>query len=506
MTTEVTPDPVGVERADKEALPAGGSVREPAIRGSIWTLGGYAVSQLFRLGSSIILARLLFPAVFGEVALIYTIFTALQLFSDVGIWAAVIQHPRGEDPRFLNTAWTLGVIRGSVIWLVSWIVAFPAAWFYGQPNLAWLIPAAGLGAVFNGCESTSIFLARRHLRLERLTFMEVLAQVLGSLTTIALALALRRGDVPHDPRAVWVVVIGVLVSWLVRLLFTHLAMPGPSLRFELDRDSVREMFRFGRWIFLATAMTFLAGPADRLIFGKMIPIGLLGVYGIAGSLAVLPTEAVLRLGSAVIFPALSRVVGRPDFPQLFKRVRLPLVVGGALLVTGVIASGPFLVRVLYDSRYADAGWILQYLGAMSWFQILESVNGSALLAKGRSDWTAAGNAAKLAGMCTFIPLGFALRGFPGALAGIVVSELLRYAASAVGLARLGISVVSRDAIFTAGVGVVAGVGFWTGTQTAGHFHSPLAGFLVAGVIAVVFWGLVGLRYWRPGVIRRVTGA
>lgn len=490
------------EESSSETRP--GAVRAPAIRGSIWTLGGYAFSQLFRLGSSIILARLLFPAVFGEVALVYTVTTALQLFSDVGIGPAIIQHPRGETPRFLNTAWTLGVIRGVMIWIGSWAVAFPVAWFYDQPNLRWLIPVAALGAISNGFEAPAIFLARRHIQLERLTVMEVLSQVLGSIATIALALGLRWAWGPQDHRAVWAVVIGGLVGWAVRLAFTHLAMPGPTPSFDFDRESLRSLFHFGRWIFLATVLTFLAGPADRLIFGKLIPLALLGVYGIAANLAMLPTEAVSRLGSAVVFPALSRVAERGDFRQLFHRIRLPLVVGGAMLATGVIAAGPFLVRILYDSRYADAGWILQYLGAMSWFQILESVNGAALLAKGRSDWTAAGNASKLVGMCLFIPLGFYLRGFPGALGGIVLSEGLRYASSALGLSRLGIPVAGRDIVFSLGISAVAVIGFWSGTRVGDHFHSAIAGFLVAGSISTLTWGLLGLRYWQPGFIRRAA--
>jgi len=492
-------------RDESSSDPRQASMRVPAIRGSIWTLGGYAASQVFRLGSSIILARLLFPSVFGEMALVYTTYTALQLFSDVGIGPAIIQHPRGEEQRFLNTAWTVGVLRGVLLWLASWAVAFPVAWFYGQPNLAWLIPVAALGAVFNGFESTSKDLARRHLRLERLTLMELLAQVLGSGATIGLALIFRSVLGPQDSRAIWAIVIGGLVNWLVRLVFTHVAMPAPPLRFELDRESLRALFHFGRWIFLATLLTFLAGPADRLIFGKMIPLALLGVYGIAANLALLPTEAVSRLGTAVVFPALSRVAGRGDYGQVFHRIRLPLVLGGAMLVTGVIGAGPFLVRIVYDSRYADAGWILQYMGAMSWFQILESVNGSALLAMGRSNWMAAGNASKLLGMCVFIPLGFHLHGFPGALGGVVLSEVLRYVASAVGLSRLGIRVTGRDGILTMGVATVATVGFWSGTRAGDSLESALAGFLVAGSIAAGTWGLLGLRHWRPGYFRWGAG-
>jgi O-antigen/teichoic acid export membrane protein len=476
--------------------PPGGSLRAGAIRGSVWTLGGHVFAQLLRLVSNVILARLLFPAVFGQMALVYTFVTGLQLFSDVGTGPAIIQSPRGDDPRFLRTAWTITLVRGFVLWGAAWAIAIPMASFYGQPLLAWLIPAAGFNAVLNGLESTSPSQARRHMRVGLLTVMEITSQVVGSLTTIALALLNRHIYGPNDPTAVWAIVGGGLAQALVRLVFTYTVLPGVRPRWLIDRPSLRDLMHIGRWIFVSTLLTFLAGPADRLIFGKMIPMALLGVYGIAANLAVLPTEAILKLGYAVVFPAYARLQERGDFRKVFGRVRMPLLLLGALIVSGLIASGPFLIRVLYDRRYYDAGWILQFLAAMAWFQILEITNGAALLARGRADWVAAGNGTKLAGMVAFLPLGYHLAGFEGALAGLVLAEVLKYLVSAVGVARRGLPVFRGDVFFTIAVGVVSGLAFLAGRATDQAARSSLAGFLAAGTLVTAFWGVWGLRYWR----------
>jgi len=153
------------------------------------------------------------------------------------------------------------------------------------------------------------------------------------------------------------------------------------------------MLRFGRWIFASTVLTFLAAQSDRLIFGRMIPLGLLGVYGIALTLATMPTQAILRIGGMVVFPAYSEVNADPErFKRIFTRIRIPLVVCGAMGITALIASGPALVRVMYRPAYWEAGWILQIMAVVAWFQILECTNGSALLAQGSAEWVAAGNA------------------------------------------------------------------------------------------------------------------
>ena len=230
----------------------------------------------------------------------------------------------------------------------------------------------------------------------------------------------------------------------------------------------------------------------------MIPLSMLGVYGIAAALAVVPLQAVSRLGNSVVFPAYSRLQERVDFHQVFGRVRLPLLVGGALVVSGLIASGPFLIRVLYDKRYADAAWIIQFLGAMTWFQILENANASALLAKGRADWMAAGNGAKLVGMLVFLWLGFALAGFPGALLGLVLAEAMKYAISAAGVARCGLPVLTQDTLFTGVVAAVSLAGFATGSEVSARFQSSLLAFLAAGTLVTGLWAAVALRYWRQG--------
>ena len=478
------------------APPPGGSLRAGAIRGSIWTLGGHALAQLLRLASNVILARLLFPDVFGQMALVYTFITGLQLFSDVGTGPAIIQSRRGDDPTFLRTAWTINVIRGLILWMAAWAIASPMAVFYGQPILAWLIPAAGFSAVINGFDSTRPAQARRIMNVGMLTVMEISSQAAGSIATILLALLNRHLYGPNDPSAVWAIVGGGLTQALVRFAFTHAAFPGVGPRLLLDRVALGELLKMGRWIFVSTMLTFLAGPADRLIFGKMIPMAMLGVYGMAANLAVLPTEAILKLGYAVVFPAYARLQDRSDFHKVFGRVRMPLLLVGALIVSGLIASGPFLIPVLYDRRYFDAGWILQFLAATSWFRILEITNGAALLAKGRADWVAAGNGAKLVGMVAFLPLGYHLASFPGALAGLIFAEILKYLASAVGVARRGLPVFRGDVGFTVAVGGVSGVAYMAGRATEQAARSNLAGFLVAGTLVTVFWGAWGLRYWR----------
>jgi O-antigen/teichoic acid export membrane protein len=469
------------------------AIAAPAIRGSIWTLGGYAASQAIRFLSNIVLTRLLFPEVFGQMALVAVFLQGLNMFSDVGTGPSIIQNPRGDDPVFLNTAWTIQCGRGILLWLAACAVARPVAHFYHQPLFAWLIPAAGLTAVMGGFEATSMHTLQRHLRLGTLTIVDLVTQVLGTIATLVLA---RLDQVLYGPKhagAVWALIGGWYVTGLVRLVASHTVLPGIRHRLSFEPEAARVLFRFGRWIFLSTVLTFFAGQSDRMIFGKMIPLDLLGVYGIALALATIPTQAVQKLGAAVMFPAYSRLAGTPDFGRFFKRVPLPLLIAGAAMVSGLVACGPFLIRVLYDNRYLQAGWIIQYLAVLAWFQILECTNGAALLALGSARWVAAGSATKVLIMLVCIPIGHWLAGFPGALMGLVVSEAAKYVTSAIGVTchRLGGSL--RNIALTALVGAVSCVAILTGVMIARTWNSNLAQLFGAAIVTGTLW--FGLALW-----------
>ena len=98
-----------------------------AMRGSVLTAGAYAVSQALRLASNLILAHLLSPQAFGLMALVSVVLVGLAMFSDMGTGPAIARSPRGDDPAFLDTAYSLHAMRGAGLWLATCVLAWPSA-------------------------------------------------------------------------------------------------------------------------------------------------------------------------------------------------------------------------------------------------------------------------------------------------------------------------------------------------------------------------------------------
>lgn len=440
--------------------PAPTSLASRAARGAVWAAASYGGGQVLRLAGNLVLSRLLFEEAFGLMLLVNTFLIGLTLFSDVGVGPSIVQNERGDERRFLDTAWTVQVLRGLVLWGASCLLALPFAAFYDEPRLAWILPVSGATALIAGFNSTKLFSANRHLHMRALFTVEIASQVVALATMVAWALL---------DRSVWALVAGGLAHSLARMVLSHRVLPGPGNRLHWEARSARSLFHFGRWIFLSTVLTFFVQQSDRLVFGKLIPIPLLGVYGIAAMLAMLPLATLGALSGQVVFPYLSRIRERgEDLGAAFQRMRRPLLVLGGWMLSGLIGAGPLVVRILYDERWYEAGWILQWLAVAGWLASVVSTNEMFLLAMGHSRLLAAAGAGKLVGMLVLIPAGFALGGFPGAVAGFAGAEGLRYLVSSLAARAEGLRGLDQDLRLSSLCALAAGAG-----AAAAHLGRPL---------------------------------
>ena len=104
------------------------------MKAGAWVMGGHVSSQLLRLASNLIMTRLLVPEMFGIMAVANILILGLALLSDLGLKQNIIQSKRGEDPVFINTAWTVQILRGVMITVIALAVAIA---IYAINQLGW---------------------------------------------------------------------------------------------------------------------------------------------------------------------------------------------------------------------------------------------------------------------------------------------------------------------------------------------------------------------------------
>ncbi|WP_445240694.1 oligosaccharide flippase family protein [Microcoleus vaginatus] len=391
------------------------SEKKLAIKGAAWTIASYGSSQIIRFGSNLILTRLLLPELFGLVGLAYVFITGINLFSDIGLAPSIIQNKRGEDPQFLNTAWTLQVIRSLFIFICLIIIAQPVASFYEDPRLRWLIPIIGINSVIGGFKSTATASLERKMAVKKVVIFELGIQIVSTTVMIVWA---------WFDRSIWAILVAGFTAALMELVWSHFLIPGKSNRFAWDKEAAKEIFSYGKWIFVSTALFFLCSQADRLILGKIFTLTMLGIYGIAFTLGDMPRQVIIAISGRVIFPSISMLADLPreelraKILNNRKLILIPLAVGLAIFVS----FGDQLILILYRKEYEAASWMMPILALGIWHTTLHNMMGSCLLAVGKSQYPAMGNLLTFVNLCISIPLGYHLKGNLGAVIAVALGD------------------------------------------------------------------------------------
>lgn len=419
---------------------SGASLKARSLRGTALTGVSFLGQNVIRLGGNLILTRILFPEAFGIMALVQIAMTGLNMFSDLGFRAAIIKDKRWDDPVYLDTAWTLQILRGLLLWLAAWAVASPIAAFYEVPILADLLPVVGLTAVLQGFNSTKMATVNRELTLGRLTVITLGSQFVGLLVTLVLTLWLQ---------SVWGLVLGGLVGPLILAVLSHLSLPGRSNRMRFELSAFHNLIGFGAFIFLASAANFLSSQGDRAILGKYVTLDVLALYGIAYFLATVPQKLLLQLIDKILFPlyASRPPLESPANARTVAKARAGIIAISLLGAALLALIGNWLVILLYDPRYEAAGPLLVLIAIAYMPTICFGNYSVAILAAGNSRGFSTYQILSALLRTALIFLGVTYFGLVGVALAPAVASLLFYPVSVLLIRRYGAWLPLHDAVF-----------------------------------------------------------
>lgn len=409
----------------RQAPSAVAPLRGRVLNAAGWLVGGNISSQALRLVSSLILTRLLLPEAFGLVAAVNTLYFALVMFSDLGVWQSVVKSGRGTEAHFLGTAWSVQLLRSILLCVVILAIAaglylargsghFQRGTVYADPRLPAMVAVLSLCALLQGLESMKLALAQRELKLAHLARLEFGSQLFATLATLMLALA---------TRSVWSLLAGTVVSAGARTALSHWYLPGPSCHPAWDRSSAREIVGFGKWIFLSSVIGFLAANGEKLILGGSLSTASFGVFSIATTLMMAITGVYSSLNAHLLFSTLSEAL-RTDAAaadRVYTRTQQIADVFLGTMAGAVFMVGHWVVVVLYDHRYQNAGWMLEWLG-LGLLALRHQVVEQLMFARGQPAWVSASNTARALSLVLMVPAGFAAAGERGAVAAVVLSQ------------------------------------------------------------------------------------
>jgi O-antigen/teichoic acid export membrane protein len=371
--------------------------------------------NLLRVVSSVILTRLLAPEVFGVVGIIGSVAFVLAMISDLGFQAFVVRHRDGDDPRFLDVVWTIRLLRAAALTAALALLAGPIAGALDKPALAGLIAVSAAFFLLEGLSSLSLVTALRTGALLRLSVMELGVAVVQLAAAVVLAAVWRDA---------WSMVAATLVAGAAKLWLSYAVFPGSRRRWQFDRLWAAELWAFARFVTGSSIISMTLIQADKVVLARLLPLDALGLYILAGNLALAPLAFTSAYASRVLYPLYARVWReRPeDLPGVFyaarRRASALYMVGAG----GLIGVAPLLVGILYDDRYAGAATYLRLLAVTPLFALAAAAANEALTASGRVRATFRASLVKLSWLAVAAPVGFLWAGPIGLVAAVGATE------------------------------------------------------------------------------------
>ncbi len=471
------------EEVSPSAEPEQPGLHKTAVRAFGWTVLAYGVSQVLRLAQNIALSYFVFPEAFGLFTLVNIALQGLFMFSELGVGPSIVQHKHGEDRDFYNTAWTIQIIRSFVLLAAACLIAYPMAQFYDE-RLLWVLPVAGFTALFDGFTSTGVFGAQRRLQIGKLAGLDALSQLIGSVAAVLIAVFITP--------TVWALLSATCFAMATRMVVSHFLIPGTRNRLCWNKYAAGEVISFGKWILLSTIVAFCSMQVDRLVLGKIVSTAVLGVYGVAYAISMLPDITMQKLASNVLHPVLAnyRRESLDALQTKFARMRELLLVISLFLVLGVFSWSEVFFTYVYHTNYIEAGPIAKFLAVNTWISAITTTLVHLVFVVNDSKSLAKSSAVKFVTTFVFSLAGYQLGGIFGFIVAIAIGNLCGHLVLLLALQKSGISCYGQNAKFTAlFIGLAATVEI--GNYALDQLIMPEAGLIVNFVVcaAVGVWAM-----------------
>ncbi len=345
------------------------------INSAAWVLFATGGQQAIRLIGNLILTRLLFPESFGVMAIVFAILVSLNLLADIGLREGVINSDRIDDPQFMRTAWTLQILRTTLMSGLAIAAAYPLAALYKEPILGPVLIAIALSAMITAFKSIALLAYDKRLEVKSQMLITVGVQTAGLILSIIWAW--------YSP-TIWSLVAGQVLAGTLDLILSYALFKGHHSRLAWDKSSVSQLFSYGKWIFISSAISLIVLQGDRLLMGIFLSMSELGIYSVAATWAALATLVSGSLSGRILHPYFKQAIDTHSNFNHIHKVRKML---NAMYVLGCVLLaffGDWLVIFLYDDRYSSAGWMLQILALGQVGRTLTSTLQPFMLASGDS--------------------------------------------------------------------------------------------------------------------------
>ena len=377
----------------------------------------FGTQIVIKLGSSLILTRILRPEAYGIITILMSVTFVIEMIGDINVTLFLIRDKNAEQPKYLNTAWTLQFGRAVFNTIILFICApLIAIHVYHAPELTNPLRFISLMFLVAGFQSLSFPIAIRHKRSRIIMYTELVSTFLSSTFAVIYC---------YYSRDYWGLIYATVLNRGLTAAMTHFYYPELRPKPRFDWVVAKEILGFTKYTMPSSLITLALSQFDKIAFLRLFDLHLLGVYGLASNIAAPVESLITKISQMVLYPRCAHDFRTdPDTYWIKYYTDNVKVFISILLVPAAVGGGArLLIAVLYDSRYALAGPILQAFMLRAILLAVASPAEDLLIATGQSQVILIGNIYRAVGMLVASLTGYYFFGFMGFTYGVALSGL-----------------------------------------------------------------------------------
>jgi lipopolysaccharide exporter len=388
------------------------------FRGDLFaTTFTFGLQALIRLVSSLVLTRVLLPEAYGIITILLSVLYVIANILDTNVSLFIVRDKNAEQPRYLNTAWTMrfgrSLLSSAILYVCAPLIATKV---YNLPDLTLPLRVFSLWFLIDGFESMAFVLAIRRKQARLQMYSELASSVLS--TTFSIVYCYRY-------HTFWGIAFGMLLGRVVMAVLSHQFYREHRPRFFIDLAAAREILVYSKFTIPSSLLTLSLSQFDKVVFLRLFDLRLLGIYGLAGNIAGSIEILITKISQAVLYPRIAHSVrDNPDtaIKQYYtENTRLFACILG--MPAAVAGTAHLIIALLYDSRYSDAGSVLQALAIRVVLLSFASPAEDLLISVGQFHVILVGNVLRALWIVLGSLVGYYFWGFSGFIYGLSLSGL-----------------------------------------------------------------------------------
>lgn len=324
---------------------------------------------------SIVLARILDPAMYGTIALVTVITTILQVFVDSGLGSALIQK-KDADTLDFSTVFFFNFFVCIILYIGLFFASPFIARYYRMPEITTVIRAMGLILIISGFKNIQAAYVSRHLIYKKYFIATLGGTISAAVVGIWMA---------YNGYGVWALVAQNIVNQTIDTVILWIIVKWrPTLEFSWER--LKGLFSYGWKLLASSLLDTLSTQLRQLIIGRYYTSEDLAYYNKGHEYPQYATQAMVTSIDSVLFPVMSFV--QEDVNYVKEITRKAIKVSSFCLwpmMIGLAACSKSVITLLLTDKWLPCAPYLIIFCINYAFYPIHTANLNAIKAVGRSD-------------------------------------------------------------------------------------------------------------------------